>query len=132
MKTRLIVNCALVVVGLLALVYVVALLAWQFNALWRTSSWVPLPATLLFTEFGGTAPQALATILERMHVGLIFVVPGLVLIALGAFGALRQLAVIRAEKQQREDRLRRIQDYRRQEFGTAAPDGRREPYIGPA
>ncbi len=56
---------------------------------------------------------------------------GLAMLGLGAFLVLRHKAAQRAQKQQHEDRLRRVRDYRRDpnsSFDTF--DGRREPYIG--
>ena len=55
---------------------------------------------------------------------------GLAAIAIGAFCIVRQKTVIRAEKQRKEDRVRRLQDYRRDPVATDGIDGRREPYIG--
>lgn len=140
MKTRLIVNCALVLAGLLPVVYLLALLGWQFAGVFTAGKWVALPATVLFTEhkldfipqFPSAAPAAAAAFLDRVHVALIPAVAGLALAAFGALRAARDIAILRAERRQREDRLRRIQDYRRHGFGSVAPDGRREPYIGPA
>lgn len=140
MKTRIVVlfDLGLVVAGLLLVLYFVALLAWQISSLFQAGSWVALPATLLFSEhsfafvpeFPWAAPKALAWVLERMHLGLVFAVPGSAVMALGALGALRQMALIRARKQRNEDRLRRVRDYRRDESRADTVDGRREPFIG--
>lgn len=140
MNTRFVVNCALVLLGLLPVLYLLALFAWQMSGIFTAHKWVALPVTLIFTEhtfpflpeFRWTAPAAVAAVLDRVHVGLVPAIAGLALAAFGALRALEQFAGMRAAKRQREDRLRRIQDYRRQPFGIAAPDGRREPYIGPA
>ena len=51
-------------------------------------------------------------------------------VAIGVFWILRQRTVIRAEKQRKEDRVRRLQDYRRDPVAADGIDGRREPYIG--
>ncbi|HEU4351095.1 MAG TPA: hypothetical protein VFR66_04395 [Burkholderiales bacterium] len=40
----------LVAVGLLPVLYFAALFAWQFNVLFDSGSWVPLPLTLVFTD----------------------------------------------------------------------------------
>ena len=147
-RTVLISGVALVVAGLLPVLYFVALLAWQIIAFFQTGSWVALPATLLFTEHsllqaGKAAPvlpfipefpwagqQAAALILDRLQVGLIFALVGLALMALGALGALRQMAVSRAQKQRDEDRVRRVRDYRREDNRIEPIDERMEPYIG--
>jgi hypothetical protein len=101
----------LVVTGLVPVLYFVAIFVWQIAALFQAGSWVPFPATLL-------------------HVGLVFALPGLAVMALGVLSALRQKAVIRAHKQREEDRLRRARDYRGGGSGADAWDGRREPFIG--
>jgi hypothetical protein len=51
--------------------------------------------------------------------------------AFGVLSALRQKTLIRAHKQQNEDRLRRTRDYRREAGEADAFDSRREPFIGP-
>jgi hypothetical protein len=50
--------------------------------------------------------------------------------AIGALWILREKAVIRAERQRKEDRKRRLQDYRRDPIATVGIDERREPYLG--
>ena len=129
----------LLVAGVVPVLYFLALFVWQIVALFQAGSWVPLPATLLFTEhslafipgFPWAAPKALAWSLDRLHLGLVFALPGLAVMALGILGALRQKAVIRAHKEREEDRLRRLRDYRREDSAADAWDGRREPFIGP-
>jgi hypothetical protein len=130
----------LVVAGLGAVLYFVALFVWQIALRVQAGSWVPFPATLLFSEhslafipeFPWAAPEALASILDRLHLGLVFALPGLAAMALGVLVALRQKALIRALTQREEDRLRRVRDYRREGSAADAWDGRREPFIGPS
>ena len=55
---------------------------------------------------------------------------GLAAIAIGVLCIVRQNAVMRADKQRKEDRVRRLQDYRRDPVAADGLDGRREPYIG--
>lgn len=129
----------LVVTGLVPVLYFVAIFVWQIVALFQAGSWVPFPATLLFSEhsfafipeFPWPAPKALAWILDRLHLGLVFALPGLAVMALGIFGALGQKALIRAHKQREEDGLRRVRDYRPEGSAADSRDGRREPFIGP-
>ena len=148
----------LVVAGLMPVLYFVALFVWQITALFQAGSWVALPATLLFTDHallqsGKAAPVlgfipefpwawlmspesllpahiAVTWILTRLHVGLVFALVGIAVIAFGALTALRQMTAIRARKWRDEDRLRRVRDYRRDDSQVAALDGRLEPYIG--
>ena len=49
-RSALILSAALVVAGLVPLLYFVGLVGWQIVTLVQTRSWVPLPASLLFTE----------------------------------------------------------------------------------
>jgi hypothetical protein len=149
----------LVVAGLLPVLYFVALFVWQLGTLFLAGSWVALPATLLFSDHallaaGKAAPvlafipefpwawlmnpdallpvhQAVAWMLGGVHVGIVFALIGLAVMAFGALGVLRQKAVIRAHQQQEEDRLRRMRDYRQEGGGPGAFEGRREPFIGP-
>jgi len=68
---------------------------------------------------------------DNLPLALLAAGAGLAALGLGAYLVLRQKAAQRAEKQQEEDRLRRVRDYMRDtnsSFDTF--DGRREPYIG--
>ena len=129
----------LVAAGLVPVLYFVALYVWQITLRLQAGSWVPFPATLLFSEhslafipeFPWAAPKALASILDRLHLGLVFALPGLAVMALGVLIALRQIALIREHKQREGDRLRRVREYRQEGSGADAWDGRREPFIGP-
>jgi len=148
---------ALVVAGLVPVLYFLALFAWQMTASIEIRSWIALPATLLFIDLSplqaakaapvlGFIPQfpwpwltnpdawlplhgAVTWILTRVHVGLPFALVGLPVIALGVRAALRQRAVFRAQRQQYEDRLRRTRDYRLEDHQDPLGE-RREPFIG--
>jgi hypothetical protein len=157
-RTFLLFAAVIVVVGLMPVLYFVGLFGWQLVNLFQAGgSWVPLPATLLFTDHaplqGGkaapvlalipqfqwpwfTSPEswlpahvALTWVLSRVHVGLAFALAGLAVMALATASALRQTAAIRAWKQRYKDRLRRVRDYQREASQMDALD-RREPFIG--
>ena len=65
-RTLLLFSAAVVVVGLLPLVYFGGLLAWQFDVRLEGGPWVKLPAALMFTDHallqGGKAAPVLAYI----------------------------------------------------------------------
>jgi hypothetical protein len=107
MKAKLLLFVAIVLVaaGAWPAAYYLAQLGWQVASMFQTRSWA-MPDALL---------PALA---------------GLAAIALGAAGIVRQKRRMRAEKQRRADRVRRLQDYRRDATGGDTIDGRREPFIG--
>jgi hypothetical protein len=67
---------------------------------------------------------------DRLQLRLGFTVVGVVVMALGAGIAIRQIAVLSAEKRRREDALRRVQQYRKQDSPSRKEDGRLEPFIG--
>lgn len=129
----------LVLAGLVPVLYLLALLGWQMSAsIAPAGKWIPLPLALVFTDhslafipkFPWVAPPTVAEVLDSVHVGLIPAVLGAGLIALGVLRALRQKALIRTYRQRNEDRVRRISDYRRDDYRTDVLDGRREPFIG--
>jgi hypothetical protein len=99
------------VIGAVPVLGFAALLVWQLVTLIQTRHPAPLPAALSF-------PVLLAAALG-----------GLALAVTGVLGVKRQRAAQRTAKQQREDRLRRVQDYRRDDVATDTLDGRREPFI---
>lgn len=74
-----------------------------------------------------SAPEELAWILERVHIGVPFAVLGILLLAMGVMMVLRQNEILRIEAQAAADRLRRV---RLGQYGD--PADRREPYIGPS
>jgi uncharacterized membrane protein (DUF106 family) len=139
--SALVVSAALVLIGAVPLLYMATLVGWQIVMLFQTGKWIGLGLTFMFTEHGlafvpqfapTMAPEhpALVWVLSRVHVGLLPALIGLLLVGAGVLGMLRQRAAMRARKQYREDRLRRVDDYRRDE-ARAEPrfDGRREPFI---
>jgi hypothetical protein len=135
-----------VLAGIVPVLYLLALLGWQFAGIFLWGVWVPLPAALLFlgepTSAGKAAAvlpfipyipgvhvtnAAAALILGKLHVAVIPALIGGAIVWRAVLAILRQKARIRAGKQRIEDRVRRIQDYRR---GEDSFDERREPYIG--
>ena len=151
-------GAALLVAGLLPVLYCAALVTWQFNTLFDAGSWVPLPITLVFSDHsllqtGKVAPvlplipqipwpwlaspetlapvHKLATsLLGRVHVGLVFALAGLAVMAFGALRVRQCMSVIRAARERRADRLRRVQDYRLDDSPANIVDERPEPYLG--
>lgn len=146
-RTVLIVSAALVVAGLVPLLYFLGLVGWQIAALVQTRSWVPLPASLFFTAHSfAFIPQfpwawlaspdsllpahtALMWVLTKVHAGLAFGLAGLALVAVGILGVLRQRAVLRAQRQAIDDRQRRVRDYRNDNSAAPTLDERLEPFI---
>ncbi len=146
-RAVLILSAALVVAGLVPLLYFLGLLGWQTATLFQTRSWVPLPASLLFSEHSfAYIPQlawpwlaspdsllpahtALMWLLNKVHVGLAFGLVGLALGAVGVVGVLRQRAVIHAHKKDLDDRQRRVRDYRNDHSAAPTLDERLEPFI---
>jgi len=146
-RAALILSAALVVAGLVPLLYFVGLVGWQVVTLVQTRAWVPLPVSLLFTEHSfAFIPQlpwpwlagpdsllpahaAIVWVLSKVHAGLVFGLVGLALGAAGVVGVLRQRAVIHAQRQDREDRQRRMRDYRNDHSAAPTLDERLEPFI---
>lgn len=147
-RTRLFFAGVLVLVGIVPMLYLLALLAWQFAGIFLWGIWVPLPAALLFQGEPASAGKAAAVlpfiphipgvqitnsaaalILGKLHVAVIPALLGCAIVARAVLGILRQKARIRAARQRIEDRVRRIDDYRRGS-GADLYDDRREPYIG--
>jgi hypothetical protein len=146
-RAVLILSAALVVAGLVPLLYFVGLLGWQVVTLFQTRSWVPLPLSLLFSEHSfAFIPQfpwawlaspdsllaahtAIVWALGKVHVGLVFGLAGLALGVVGVAGVLRQRALIRAQKQALADRKRRVRDYRNDHSAAPTLDERLEPFI---
>lgn len=137
-----------VLAGLMPVLYFLALLGWQVAGIFLWGTWVPLSAALLFLGDPASAGKAAAVlpfipyipgvhvtnsvaamILGKLHVAVIPALIGCAIVARAMLAILRQKARIRAARQRVEDRVRRIDDYRRN--GGANPfDERREPYIG--
>lgn len=104
-KTLLFLAIVLVAAGAWPAAYYLGQLAWQVIGMFQARAFA-LPGALL-PALGGLAAMAI-----------------------GVFWILRQKTMIRAEKQRKEDRVRRLQDYRRDPVAADGIDGRREPYIG--
>jgi hypothetical protein len=137
-----------VLAGLMPVLYLLALLGWQVAGIFLWGTWVPLSAALLFLGEPASAGKAAAVlpfipyipgvhvtnsvavmILGKLHVAVIPALLGCAIVARAMLAILRQRARIRAAKQRVEDRVRRIDDYRRT-IGENPFDERREPYIG--
>jgi hypothetical protein len=154
-RTLLLLSAGVALIGLLPVLYLCGLIGWQFNARLDGSSWVALPVALMFTDHallqgGKTAPvlayipqlivlpldwswttnEVAAAILGKLHVGLVPALIGCAVMAVGISGVLRQWTLLRIHKERKQDRVRRIEDYRREASRTEAGDDRREPFIG--
>lgn len=131
----------LVLVGLLGVLYFIGLFLWQYSTALKAGAWVPLPATLWFVDHSLVQGRNIAPVLEfipnfpstwvmnperwlpvhkavtwglnRLHVGFVFAVLGALIMTVGALIAVRQMAVFTAERRRRQDRLRRVQEYRK-------------------
>jgi signal transduction histidine kinase len=154
-RALLLFSAGVALIGLLPVLYLLGLLAWQFNARFESGSWVALPATLMFTDhallqgakaapvlpyipqlvllqldWSWTTNEVAAAILSKLHVGLVPALIGCAVMAVGISGVLRQRMLLRIHKERKNDRVRRIDDYRREASRTGAGDDRREPFIG--
>jgi len=133
----------LIVAGAVPVLFFAGLVGWQLITLLQGGGWVPLPALLLFSDpsfafvpdlswiwrAGAGSPPAALWVLSRVHFALLPALAGLAVTALGVLGVLRQRAEQRARRQRHEDRLRRVQDYQREDRSADTLDGRREPFI---
>jgi hypothetical protein len=148
--TALFVSAALIVLGAAPAIYLATLFAWQVATSMQLGSWVPLPAMLLFTDHallqtgkatpvlgfvpdlswawrpGPETPLPATLILGKLHFAVLPALAGVLLAGHGALRLLRQGAALRARRQYREDRLRRVHDYQRDHADAL---GRREPFI---
>jgi len=149
----LIASVLLILAGALPVLFLAGLLAWQTFTLFQAGAWVPLPVLLLFTDHaalqatkvapalgfipdlsliwtaGADTAKPVLWALGRVHFALVPALAGLAMMAAGVRGFLMKRAAIRAQRDYREDRLRRVQDYRRDDSATDTFDGRREPFI---
>ena len=146
-RTLRLLSAGVVIVGLAPVLYLLGLFAWQYNVRLEGGPWVALPAALVFTDpallQGGKAAPVLAyiphfdwawstnevveQILNKLHVGLVPALIGCGIMAVGISGVLRQSILIRICKERKKDRVRRIDDYRREASPGGALDSRREP-----
>ena len=108
---------ALALAGVVAAVLFTALVLWpsamSFVPPLNAEAWLPTP------------------LLARVHPALLLAALGVVTTAIGVLIAVRQTAIIRVEKRRREDRLRRVRVYQRDQALEQASDSRLEPFIGP-
>ena len=149
----LIASVLLILAGALPVLFLAGLLAWQTFTLFQAGAWVPLPVLLLFTDHAALQATKVAPVLGfipdlsliwtagadtakpvlwalgRVHFALVPALAGLAMMAAGVRRFLMKRAAIRAQRDYREDRLRRVQDYRRDDSATDTFDGRREPFI---
>jgi hypothetical protein len=133
----------LILAGAVPVLFLVGLVAWQVVTLVQGGGWVPLPALLLFGDhsFGfvpdlswiwhasADSPPPILWLLSRVHFALLPALAGLALMALGVRRVFMQRAARRAQRENHEDRLRRVQDYQRDGISPDTLDGRREPFI---
>ncbi|HEU5176966.1 MAG TPA: hypothetical protein VFU24_05885 [Burkholderiales bacterium] len=143
----------LILAGAVPVLFLAGLLAWQTFTLFQAGAWVPLPVLLLFTDHAALQATKVAPVLGfipdlsliwtagadtakpvlwalgRVHFALLPALAGLVMMAAGVRGFFMKRAALRAQRDYREDRLRRVQDYRRDDSATDTFDGRREPFI---
>ena len=124
----------MVFAGVLIVLHGLGLFLWQYFIRVQYGAWVGLPATLAFSDHAklrgseldavlgfipqfAADPQALGEVatllLDRVHIGLVSLLLGLVTGAAGVLIALRSQAVIEQAKQLQAERLRRVQAYRR-------------------
>lgn len=102
----------LAIVGAVPVAYFAALLGWQLSVLSETRSWIALPAALPLAEHR-----------------TVLVLAGVVLFACGALIARRHKAAIATEKQHQQERLRRVEDYRRDAHRIEPAEARHEPFM---
>ena len=130
---------ALVILGLAPMAYALGLVGWQVWHWLQTHAWAALPARLLVDPAARQAPQlaavapyipgidwgwanhpqvlilpgrVLGVLLDRAHVGVIAVLVGWAIIALGRSIVARQAEILEWQDRQRADRLRRAAQYR--------------------
>jgi len=147
-RTLLLFYAMLVPIGVLPVLYFLALAAWQISTRLKAGTWLPLPSTLLFSDYALKAEKAaevlpyiphfaspwstdevVVLIMDKLHVGLIPALLGGIIILLGVLGVAQQRERIRLVRQWKQDRLRRTRDYRH-EARRLETDDRREPFIG--
>ena len=138
-------SAGLVLAGLLSVLYLLALVGWQYYMQVKTGSWAPLPASLAFDDRAYVpdarllqvlpflpelprAPEWSAWILSRLHVAVLPALMGILLVAFGMRITAQRNLIDRHDLRAREDRLRRV---RLGQYGDASGAiERREPYIG--
>jgi hypothetical protein len=138
-------SVSLIVAGLVPVAYFLALAAGQLTLSIQGGKWIALPVTLAFSDhallatgkaapllsfipqFPWIATPTVTPFLDKVHIALVPALLGLALVTLGVLRILRHKALVRAIQQREDDRIRRMEDYRRD--GGDFIDGRREPFI---
>lgn len=138
----------LMLAGLGLVLQLVVLLAWQWMVAFEFRSWPELPLRLLFVDQAALNsaklapflplipeiqwswlrdPQALPELqaaavwlLERIHIGMVPAILGALVALYGYSISSRQRGVLAAARQGKEDRLRRLREYRRDPAPTAS------------
>jgi hypothetical protein len=133
---------AVALVGLALVLQLAALLLWQYGIALQKPSWPRLPVDLLFADHAKLASTALAPYLEyiprlewswlakredtsathavvvwlvnKVHIGVVPALLGLPLLLSGGKLLLRQISAFDGARRYRADRLRRVDEYRRQ------------------
>ena len=133
---------AVALVGLALVLQLAALLLWQYGIALQKPSWPRLPIDLLFADHAKLASTALAPYLEylprlewswlanredasathavavwlvnKVHIGVVPALLGLPLLLSGGKLLLRQISAFDGARRYRADRLRRLDEYRRQ------------------
>lgn len=133
---------AVALVGLALVLQLAALLLWQYGIALQKPSWPRLPIDLLFADHARLASTALAPYLEyiprlewswlanredtsathavavwlvnKVHIGVVPALLGLPLLLSGGKLLLRQISAFDGARRYRADRLRRLDEYRRQ------------------
>lgn len=133
-------GAALVLVGALLVLQLVALLVWQYSVALETRTWPRLPLVLVFSdhsqlsaatarflpvipelpwvwlrdpENASSVMHVLATwLLDKVHIGLVPALLGVAIMLIGGIIAIRQKDMLGAAKRHDEDRRRRVREYR--------------------
>lgn len=149
----------LALVGVLLVLQLAALLLWQYGVALESRAWPRLPAGLLFTDHSQLAASkaapflpfipevpwpwlsdpsnssgthtAAAWLLDKLHVGLLPALVGVLITLAGGNIALRQIHALAAARRRNQDRLRRVGQYRneQQDPAIARETIRAEPYL---
>jgi hypothetical protein len=134
-------GAALVLVGGLLVLQLVALLVWQYSVALETRAWPRLPLVFVFSdhsqlsaatarflpvipefpwswlrdsENGSSVMHVLATwLLDKVHIGLVPALLGVAIMIIGGIIAIRQKDMLGAAKRHDEDRRRRVREYRK-------------------
>jgi hypothetical protein len=134
-------GAALVLVGGLLVLQLVALLVWQYSVALETRAWPRLPLVFVFSdhsqlpaaaarllsvipefpwswlrdsENGSSVMHVLATwLLDKVHIGLVPALLGVAIMLIGGIIAIRQKDMLGAAKRHDEDRRRRVWEYRK-------------------